>query len=183
MSDDDKLDFFLRHWKQIVEWSKLRRHAAEMLDRALLQTLDGLALVKGMEHLDVQTGGVRYGRLHLTRKSHDAWLEFQWQQAKLFDGGWPQLVVVWNKDSSTPQVRGAVKQATAERCTALGMSKPGAPHAWWVWSKELAVTDEPFDLDEYARDCVDQFRHAWQELHGALDTAVSSVLGPDKSST
>lgn len=183
VSDDDKLDFFLRHWKQIVEWSKLRGHAVETLDKALLQALDSLTLAEGTEHLAIDVGPTRFGRLHLPRESHDAWLEFQWQPAALFDRGWPRLIVVWNRKKSTEEVRAAVKRATAAKCDQLGISTYGPQHDYWVRYKEVAVTDEPFDLDEYVRDCADQFRDAWLELRGPLEAAVTSVLGPEKSLT
>lgn len=181
MSDDDKLDFFLRHWKRIVEWSALRQRAADILDQALLEALEDLAQADGTTHLDTQTGSIRYSRLHIPSKSHDVWLEFQWERKRLFQGGWPMLIVVWNKDSSTEQVRAAVKDATATKCADLGMRTAGKPRAYWVWYAELPATDEPFDLQEYARECVERFRQAWVTLGSALERAVTSALGPENT--
>lgn len=174
MSDDDKLDFFLRHWKVIVEWSALRTHAADTLDRALTDALENLSYEEGWERLEIsQSAGTHYGIRHLPGKTHHAWLEFQWRRKDLFEG-WPLIIVVWNQTSSTTQVRDAVKRATASTCSELRMTE--SSNGWWVWYAKLSTTDEPFDLEEYARDCVKQYRRAWIELHGLMDTAVSGVL-------
>lgn len=172
MSGDDKLDFFLRHWTHIVEWAAPRDRAAATLDQALLNALEVMSLTDGTTHLDVQTGGTRIARLHISRATHDAWLEMQWQRNRLFDGVWPHLILVWNKNASTAQVRNALKQATARRCSDLGMVSAGSQRDWWVWHGTLTATDEPFDLEGYAQDCVERFQSAWTQLGDTIEQAV-----------
>ncbi len=175
--EDDKLAFFLRHWRQLAEWSALRHNAAEVLDRELLSSIERLRDGSDLPDMDLLLGGTRVVKLRI--EPRHAWIEFQWTRSRLFDGGWPKLIVVWNQKRGNLQVREAVKNSTRHLCASQGLTTSGAATGWWVWWGELSPPDEPFQIEEYASDCVQRFSQAWLTMHEPIERAVASVLGPE----
>lgn len=176
-TDDDKLAFYLKHWKQLEEWFTLRQRAVDLLDRELLDAVERLWTDSETPKVVLQKGSPRIAQLHMERATRDAWVELTWAKNGLFASSWPQIVVVWKKNLGNEQVRSAVKEATRDLCQSQGLTN-GSESGWWVWSGEFRPPDHPFDIAAYADECVNHFRKAWLTLHGPIEEAVTSVLGP-----
>jgi hypothetical protein len=176
MSDDPKLDFYLKNRALIEEWAKLREPAAAALDRELLAA--ALRLTEGDDVADPQIheGPARSVRLHVTTDPLPrAWLELWWEKGKLLkgSGSWPQHIIVM--DPPDPRVRDAVKSATGSAREAHGMTSTGPRNSPWIRYGEIRPQTEPIVIEEYAEYCLQRLREAWIDLHVTITEAVEKT--------
>lgn len=177
MSDDSKTDFYLANRVLIEEWAELRRPAASALDAWLLagaRTLGSEPPVP--EPLVKEEQGTRVVRLYFTP---NVWLQIWWQRGDLLKGaeGWPYLVLEVNPKNKP--LRDLVRNATAGRGEAVGLTSKGNASAWWLRSGRLAPESEPIEIHTYATYCLERLRIAWLELNDPVVTAAQGAPPPD----
>lgn len=175
MSDDTKIDFYLANRLLIEEWAALRRTAASALDAALLaggRALDSESRVP--EPLIKEKTG-RVIRLHFTPS---VWLQMWWQKGDLLKGatGWPYLALEINPKNKT--LRDAVRNVTAGRGEAVGLTSKGNASHWWLRSGSIAPESEPLEIQAYAAFCLERLCVAWLELNEPIVAAVQASSDP-----
>ena len=170
--DDEKLAFFSRHWQQIAEWTALLRHAANVLDKELLDALKVMREDGDTPFPEIKEGNPRVICLHVGR-GREAWIELNWGRAHLIEEKWPSLVVVWNADRSTPQGRQAVRSATHSLGAQQGLTTSHPEKSWWIWSGEIRPVEETFDVDNYVTTSIERFRTAWKTMHSPIEVAIA----------
>lgn len=176
MSENTKLDFYLKHRQQIEEWAALRSAVQGALDDALLAALSVRRQVLGPV-LDVSTKVPRIAKLRIPgAEAEPTWIELQWSPgALLSDGGqtWPFLIVAASPEASYREPRERIKQSTRADRAIHGLTHEGRG-GWWVWSGLLAPSEEPIVIDAYADYCLHRFEAAWASLHPLVRSAVQS---------
>ena len=176
MSDDTKVDFYLANRLLIEEWAELRRAAASTLDRALLAGAHSLPSEPEMPEPHVKEQQARVIRLYLTRDPlPSTWIQMWWQAGDLLKGadGWPYLAL--EVDPKDKPLRDAVRNATAGRGEAVGLTSKGNAGTWWLRSGRIAPESEPIQIEPYAAFCLERLRTAWRELSDPVVAAVQSA--------
>lgn len=178
VSEDTKLDFYLKHRQQIEEWAALRVPAQRALDDALLVALSARGPELG-PLLDVSVRGARIAKLRIPgAESEPTWIELQWSTSSLLSGTgqmtWPVLILAASPDAAYRGTRDQIKQRTRAESSAHGMTEEGRT-GWWVWSGMLAPVAEPIVIEDYAGECLKRFEAAWGALHPLVLAAVRTV--------
>lgn len=176
LSDDAKLDFYLKHRAQIQEWAELGTYARSVLERALLAALEDIASDDAVPAAEVTTRGARIARLRIPGAEQAmVWVELNWTGDLLTrpgDRAWPALIVCASPKPEFRDVRERIKESTRSICASLGLTRAGTSSDWWVWSARLVPESEPLDIDDYVAYCTYSFREAWMELHGTILDAI-----------
>lgn len=176
VTEDPKLDFYLRRRRSIVEWSDLHDRAVSQLDNSLRTHIDA-AVEKGGEDWAVWESLSRSNPLLQLKEPGPqgrigGFLEIQWRPADLLRPGrkfeWPQLLICSHPDAGA-ECRSEVDRATKSLEAARGMVAD--PNRWWVRRLSLAPTDALSDLDAYAQDCVARLFDLWTLVGPALAEA------------
>lgn len=132
MSDDPKVDFYLKNRSLIQEWANLRAPAARALDLALHAEVERLNTDEDVPNPDVSEGRHRIIKLRVTSAPLPCtWRELGWEQGKLLTGagGWPRLMIVMSPQHPR-SLRDVVKNATGFAREAHSM--PESNSQWWV---------------------------------------------------
>lgn len=178
MSDDTKLDFYLKHRRQIEEWAALREGAKQALDDALLTAVTALASSTSSV-VEVTAANVRYARWRVPGAEQEpVWIELYWNHGQLLkgtaDSAWPYLVLVVsdNADPSYAPTRARIKEATRGTRIPHGLTQEGRGTSPWVWSGTLTPVQEPITIDGYVAYCMQRFQSAWTGLHPVILHAI-----------
>lgn len=181
MSEDTKLDFYLKHRQQIEDWAVLRDVARQALDAALLSALTAKVEMSG-SLLEVASSTVRNVRWRIPEAQTDpAWVELYWNQGQLLrgntDAAWPFLAVVVSEkaDPDYAPTRTRIKEATRGQRALHGLAQEGKGTSSWVWSGALVPVEEPITVDGYVDYCLQKFESAWTDLHPAILRAIRTV--------
>ena len=169
MTDQAKVDFYLRHRTQIEEWTALRTAAAHALDDALIAAIVGMTDA-GVPAPEFQQGARRIAKLDITgRPSAPAWIELKWSRSQLLTdtGGltWPELGVCVSPDEALRDVRARVRTSTEKLARAHGLTRGVDERNWWLWRKRLAPGRDPLVIDDYVSDCIGEFAGLWTAMH------------------
>jgi len=173
VSDDTKIDFYLANRALIEEWAGLRRAAASALDSALLTGARTLDTDPQIPEPLVKEQQARVVRLYFTRDPlPSVWIQLWWQSGDLLKGanGWPYLALEVNPKNKP--LRETVRNATAGRGEAVGLTSKGNAGTWWLRSGRVAPDAEPIEIEAFATYCLERLRAAWLDL---VDPVVAAV--------
>ncbi|WP_167492433.1 PD-(D/E)XK nuclease family protein [Dietzia maris] len=178
--DDSKLDFYLHHREQILEWSDLHGQAVHQLSTSLRKHLEPVQADPSERFSVWESLEGSIPLLQLKVPGPDGlvggFLELQWRPSDLLRPGlkfeWPQLIICSHPDAGA-KCRQEVQQATQEIATSRGMAL--GPNRWWIWRAPLAPEKSITDLDEYARDCVRHLLELWESVGPAIAEAHSRL--------
>ncbi|WP_440220166.1 PD-(D/E)XK nuclease family protein [Dietzia sp. MNB45] len=174
--DDSKLDFYLNHREQILEWSDLHGQAVHQLSTSIRKHLQPVK-VQPSERFGVWEsleGSVPLLQLKVPGPDGlvGGFVELQWRPRDLLRPGlkfeWPQLIICSHPDAGA-KCRQEVQQATQAIAASRGMALD--PNRWWIWRASLAPEKSITDLDEYARDCVRRLLELWETVGPAIAEA------------
>lgn len=176
MTDQAKVDFYLRHRTQIEEWTALRTAAQHSLDDALVAAVVRMADA-GVPAPEFQRGARRIAKLDITGPyAPPAWIELKWSRGQLLTdtGGltWPELGVCFTPDDALRDVRARVRTSTAELARTHGLTRVANERSWWLWRRRLAPGGDPLVIDDYVSDCVGKFADLWTAMHDEIRQAV-----------
>ncbi len=179
MSEDAKLDFYLKHRVQIEQWADLRAHAQKVLDVALITALERLADDGETPAPQIPDKGDRNVKLRIPgAESEPTWVELNWAPNSLLrasgGGTWPALIVAGSPDAQFKKVREQIKQDTRPFRAKLGLDEGGG-NGWWIWYGRLRPESEPIELERYADYCAHRFRDAWIQLHEVMRASIEEV--------
>lgn len=176
MSDDTKIDFYLANRVLIEEWAGLRRASASALDTALLAGARSLGSESDLPEPVVREEQARVVRLYFTAEPlPSVWLQMWWQAGDLLKGanGWPYLAL--EVSPKNKPLRDVVRNATAGRGEAVGLTSKGNAGSWWLRSGRIAPESEPIEIESYATFCLERLRIAWLDLNDPVVAAVRSA--------
>lgn len=177
VSDDVKLDFYLKNRAQIEEWADLRSHAQDVLDEALLAAVTARPEGDVTPVPQMNEKGDPAVKLRIAGAEDEmAWVELNWSPRSLLKtggGAWPALIVAGSPDLSFRPVRDKVKQATRPYRADLGLDQGGS--GWWIWYGRLRPESEPIDVEEYAAYCAGKLRNAWIVLNPVMLAAIAAA--------
>lgn len=184
MSDDAKLDFYLKHREQIEDWANLRGRAQSQLDEALVSVLPTLVDGDETSLLEIPDSRFRNVKLRIPgAETSPAWVELNWTRGALLvpasGATWPALVVAATPDQSFREQKARIKESTRRFRTLLQVNEAGDKGSWWVWYGRIAPADEPIDIETYAAHCAARFREAWLELRGVMLKAITGAGSGD----
>lgn len=176
MSDDAKVDFYLRHRELIEEWAALRAPTASTLRSALWEAGHRLSDQEGLR-VDIVESDSSRGRTYVQLTLTDAplprvYIEMIWDERYLLERShwlrWPILAVV----SVDPPdgLEEVVAEAVAPHRMPHGLTERGRPS--WLWWGRLTPHTELIDPDAYAAECATRALTAWRELHTPIANAV-----------
>jgi hypothetical protein len=180
---DEKTGFYLRHWRQIEEWSALRDFAVEAVGTALHDAAPKLAAgVQGAARLvhldddeeaypgfvldrpDWQLDGVRIA------------LELKWHYAELLtlDGDtWPYVGIhIHGAASARRAVARRLREELRSQATELQWDRSDNDWPWWRWVEPHDTSVDPCSL---ADDAVTALLAGWNALADPLDLLLPSV--------
>lgn len=178
---DEKAAFYLRHRKEIEEWSALRSSAARLVDETLVSRFsDWSGDVDGTVRSTEDLLDGAWPRVYCARRE---WREqglrlavvFEWNRSRLLGSSRaPYLGVRVPNDQ--PQGKQLHELLKARRPALRDAGLVTSSDYWPAW-RWLEVPDDAEALPAYADRCATELEEAWTGLRDLLDEVARQAQG------
>jgi len=176
MHENPKLDFYLKHRRDIEEWAAIRSEAGAALSTALLSSQMKLSSDPGIpvaQQMERSFDRGDHGIVLPLSEVGPVGMTCYWVPSKLFDRRnrdcWPWLAIETPGKTWKPYYEN-LKRSTKAVATEHGQTMDGES---FLWKASIELADEEIDLNVYADKMMGRLSAAWR----ALEPIVTETLG------
>lgn len=176
---DEKAAFYLRHRKEIEEWSALRSSAARLVDETLVTRFsDWSGDVDGTTRSTADLLDGAWPRVYCARRE---WRErglrlgvvLEWNRSRLLGASQAPYLGI-RVPSDQPQAKRLRELLKLQRAALRAAGLVNASDFWPAW-RWLDVPDDATALAEYADRCATELEEAWADLRDLLDEVAAQT--------